>query len=463
MVIEDCRGSTALIVGMTDCKEKISAAAGRISTQEGNAFEILDNSSDLKKNANLISKVTRSNHTSIIEHTVFNIAFKNVSVFVEQFLIEFRLASFTVKSRRYVNFSSSGFYTPDFENEDVEAKYRNLMQECFSEYKYFIEKGIPKEDARFLLPYCLNSNFYCTVNARELLNILRSMLFGRGSAFPELKNLGKQIFSQIENLTPGICSDFFARRPKKSDKLNLGFAYKEYEGQVEEKNKTQLLSYTPDAEKCVCRCALISSAQLSISSIEEIIRDNVNIENIISKVLSCSRPRALEAVSFTFRINNVSLSTITHFARHRMQSLEVPSLMLTNRRKHITPNSISKDKELLDRYSACFTKMANFYDEMKSKDIADELLVYCQLSGNTLDIVSTMNARELLLFFKLRCCSRAQWEIQEYAFEMLATLRTIAPLIFNKFGPSCYFDCCTEGPLTCGKSEEVKRRLKPKE
>ena len=34
-------------------------------------------------------------------------AFENVSVFCEQFIIEFRLASFTVKSRRYVDFADA--------------------------------------------------------------------------------------------------------------------------------------------------------------------------------------------------------------------------------------------------------------------------------------------------------------------------------------------------------------------
>ena len=89
--------SKAVIVGLTDTGEQIPAASGRISTQAGTALEILELSKDAIKNANLISKVTRSGHTSTIEHTVFNLAFQNVSVLVEQFVIEFRLASFTVK------------------------------------------------------------------------------------------------------------------------------------------------------------------------------------------------------------------------------------------------------------------------------------------------------------------------------------------------------------------------------
>ena len=34
-------------------------------------------------------------------------------------------------------------------------------------------------------------------------------------------------------------------------------------------------------------------------------------------------------------------------------------------------------------------------------------------------IMMTMNARELMHFFSLRCCNRAQWEIRELAWQML--------------------------------------------
>lgn len=86
-----------------------------------------------------------------MEHTYFNLAFQNVTAVVEQFVIEFRLASFTVKSRRYVDFSDAGFFIP----EDADENYKSHMAKLFGLYSEFCEAGVPKEDARFLLPYCL--------------------------------------------------------------------------------------------------------------------------------------------------------------------------------------------------------------------------------------------------------------------------------------------------------------------
>lgn len=457
------RGSVAKILGMTDTGEKIPAAAGRISTQEGNAFDIFDKSQDAEKNAKLIAKVTRSGHNSTIEHTVFNIAFKDVSVFVEQFMIEFRLASFTVKSRRYVNFGDCGYYVPFLKNKQLEERYTQVMDYLFDEYNSFIQAGIPKEDARFLLPYCLRSNFFCTINARELLYVLRSMLFGRGSEFKELYDLGTQLYQQIEELVPGICTDFYKRTPENSDKIALGYMFNNYKNDSDNDStgeKVQLISCSADAEKSVARSALIWTRQYAPNTVEKIIEDDSNVEKIIDCVTSSTRPRPLETINYTFRLNGVSLSTITHFARHRMHGLMVPFLTLTDRTKYIVPNTVKSDKTLLDRYNIAFAKMKELYDYLKNEGCSEEELVYCQMSGNTLDIVSSMNGRELLLFMKLRTCNRAQWEIREYAIEMLRQLREQAPAIFSKYGPSCYVSSCPEGALSCGKAVEVKEYFK---
>lgn len=117
----ECK-SGVYVLGYSNCGEKMCAAGGRISTQPGNALGIWDKSQDDEKNANLIDKVTRSGHNSTVEHIMFNLAFNDVSVIVEQFMIEFRLASFTVKSRRYVDFYDAGFYVPEFKSEENKAK-----------------------------------------------------------------------------------------------------------------------------------------------------------------------------------------------------------------------------------------------------------------------------------------------------------------------------------------------------
>ena len=154
----------AVILSMTRDGEKLCAAGGSISTQPGDAIEIWNHSQDAEKNSRLIQKVTRSGHNSVVEHACFHLAFQNVSVMVEQFMIEFRLASFTVKSRRYVDFSSAGYYMPEGLDEALTQTYATHMEALFADYQYLIEHDVPKEDARFVLPYCFCSNCHTFKN-----------------------------------------------------------------------------------------------------------------------------------------------------------------------------------------------------------------------------------------------------------------------------------------------------------
>lgn len=445
--------SKAIIIGMTDTGERIPAASGRISTQPGTALEILELSKDAEKNANLISKVTRSGHTSTVEHTVFNLAFQNVSVLVEQFVIEFRLASFTVKSRRYVDFAKLGYYVPHFESKAIQDKYIAHMDYLYGEYQAFIDAGIPKEDARFLLPYSLYSNFYCTLNARELINMLYAMIYGRGSTFPEIKALGESLLEQAKSMTPGIFTDFEGRKPNLQD--IPAYSYKADKKLIKDQAPVELISYTPDASKAIARAALIEACNLPTKQIEDIISDDNERSKIIEQVIRSKRQRPLEAATFTFRINNVSLSCLTHFARHRIQSIGIPSLTLTDRERHILPKTIECKEDLKERYLQAFVRTNALYNDLKQSGVSEELLAYVQLSGNTIDIVTTINARELLLFMRLRSCTRAQWEIRDFAIDMLSQLRKADNTVFKFYGPSCYVNKCTEGPMTCGKAVEI--------
>lgn len=444
--------SKAIIIGISDSKEKIPAAAGRISTQPGTAMEIFDRSQDEDKNAGLIEKVTKSGHNSTLEHTVYNIAFENVSVFVEQFMIEFRLASFTVKSRRYVDFSNCGFYSPNFGDDRLNQKYSEWASELFELYNQFIINDIPKEDARFLLPYCLNSNFYCTLNARELLLVIKAMLYGRGKDYPELVSLGEQLLSQVSSLTKGIAKSFEESSKAYTDSLHFNF---EHSNKPSSSAPVTLISHTEDAEKQIAKSALVLYGQYSQEDIDLITSNPDNVSVIVKQVLSSDRQRPLENAVFTFRINGVSLSTVTHFARHRIQALSVPSFTEINQDNYIVPDTIKASPELLAKYHQAFNKTKALFDELKSLGVSESLLVYCHLSGHCVDIISTMNARELMLFFKLRTCTRAQWEIRNFAMEMLRLCREKAAF-FDYYGPGCFVGKCPEGRLSCGRQEEMK-------
>ena len=176
-------------------------------------------------------------------------------------------------------------------------------------------------------------------------------------------------------------------------------------------------------------------------------------ENEPESLLNAERPRALELLNFVFNVRDVSLACVTHFARHRMQSpLYMPTLDALARGNYVLPETVAAIPEARAAYEAAFREQADFARDMVARGLQAEDAAYCALSGHTADMLFSMNARELLHFFKLRTCERAQWEIRAVALQMLRQLRACEGELFDGYGPSCLVTGrCPEGRLSCGR------------
>lgn len=467
--------------------ERICTAAARLSTKPGTCTEILE-AVDPKDPGDTIRNVVKLGHTSVVEHACFTVAFENVSAFVEQFVIEFRLGSYTVKSRRYVDFGDAGYVVPFFSIEDTEQehlrfagaeaeperfyvlpelayarpggafyrKYVDHMNFLFSEYRHLLSEGVPNEDARFLLPYSFKSNFFCTMNARELSHFVEAALYGRGRKYREVYMLAEDLKEQLETRAPRIFADMKARKEYEEDLSPLLAKRFKAERPAYRKAHVELLAYTPAPERLVATAAAVRRTQTPTAVIKKGL-NKIAIGKLVKAVVASERPRELEQVNFTFRISNISLPTLTHVARHRMQSLVVPDFVTVGKnRSYVYPATVKANRPLYRRYRNAIRRHRHFYRETVEPNLPPAERIYAYISGSTTDVVTTMNARELLFFFSLRTCERAQWEVRNAAKEMLRKVKRLAPAIFAKAGPNCYtLGYCTEGRTNCGRMEEV--------
>lgn len=421
----------------------VVASSARISTQQGTALEIYARSGDREKDLKLVDKVLSSGHKSVIEHQTLSIAFDNVSVLAEQFIIEFRLASYTVKSRRYVDFSDAGYVIPDGMNAGVRDLYCHCTEALFAAYEQLMALGIPKEDARFVLPYGFRSNFFATMNARELIGMIAAMIVGRGSRFPELKALGMQLKEQMDELYPGVLDAELKRRREEMPELSGG---------------PLLPGCAREAE-----IRIISAPMNPVAILDTAMRFSRRFSGFdkdnMKKLLLDPRPRELELLQYSFRVDNVSLACVTHFTRHRMLSLllrhEISALSEGN---YVLPESVAAKPEAMKIYTEAFARQTENAETARECGASDEQLAYFAMAGHTTSLLITMNARELLHFAKLRSCSRAQWEIRGIARAMIELLNeTDARMIFEGYGPTCAVTgSCPEGKMCCGKPIHIE-------
>lgn len=139
-----------------------------------------------------------SGHESVFEFADFTFHISGVSRALLAQLTRHRIASFAVRSQRYCDEDGFEYVTPESIKADEEKKtiYEDIMNHCKEAYKALVDKGVPKEDARMVLP-----NSCCTVlemkmNGRELMHFCNERLCSRAQW--EIRNLAIEIIREIK-------------------------------------------------------------------------------------------------------------------------------------------------------------------------------------------------------------------------------------------------------------------------
>jgi thymidylate synthase (FAD) len=168
----------------------------------------------------------------------------------------------------------------------------------------------------------------------------------------------------------------------------------------------------------------------------------------LKRAIDSGHLSVLEHVSFTFSIEGVSRTCTHQLVRHRMASYSQQSQRYVKTCgfvEMVIPDSVKGVDAQLDDMMRMWKGITDeLLKKMDSKGIPQEDVRYFFPQGTATNIVVTMNARELLHFFELRCCNRAQWEIRNVANSMLNICKEISPLIFEKAGPPCLRGECKE-------------------
>ncbi len=233
--------------------------------------------------------------------------------------------------------------------------------------------------------------------------------------------------------------------------------------------KVKLLTYTPNPELVVAACATTSFKRKGPShTFEKYSKEGEEekIKKIIRDLIRHNHLSPIEHVSFTFALEGVSRSLTHELVRHRIASYTQQSQRYvkvdTKEEWYVIPKSY--EGEMRKKFVERMKIIAKWYEDDIKKGIKYEDARFLLPNATKTNIVVTMNARELLHFFNLRCCQRAQWEIREVATEMLRLVKKVAPTIFENAGPSCMKGFCPEQdlmPEECRKLgiKEIQRRF----
>ena len=233
------------LIAHTPDPEAIVAAAAKICYSPLSVEEIISNAMD-SDNAAYIEKIARMGHESPIEHVSFTFAIEGVSRSLLAQLTRHRIASYSVRSQRYVSEIGFDYVVPPEIAGDAQAAYifEGAMGSLDMEHRQLVkrlseiyaERGMNKadakkkaqEDARFVLPNACETQMMVTMNARSLLNFFSLRCCNRAQW--EIRELAWEMLRLCKGVAPNIFANagpgcLYGRCPE--GEMSCGKPYKE--------------------------------------------------------------------------------------------------------------------------------------------------------------------------------------------------------------------------------------------
>lgn len=171
-------------------------------------------------NESYLAKLADAHHESPLEHASFTFAVEGVSRSLLAQLTRHRIASYSVRSQRYVSEIGFDYVIPPAIAKDAQASYifDGAMGALDMEYRQLVKrltevhaaagmtlgeaKKKAQEDARFVLPNACCTQLVMTMNARELLHFFGKRCCNRAQW--EIRQMANEMLALCKGVAPNI-------------------------------------------------------------------------------------------------------------------------------------------------------------------------------------------------------------------------------------------------------------------
>ncbi len=219
--------ANVILLAHTPNPEHTVASAAKLCYSSSTITGLRGNLTD-EAAASFVEMLSEIGHESPIEHASFTFGIEGVSRSLLAQITRHRMASFSVKSQRYVREGAFEYITPPeiAENDEAKKIYDELMQydqECYDRLaavlkekhiKTFMAEGKDEktatrlaekkaiEDARFVLPNSCSTQMVMTMNARSLHNFFRHRCCNRAQW--EIQDIANQMLKLVLEVAPNL-------------------------------------------------------------------------------------------------------------------------------------------------------------------------------------------------------------------------------------------------------------------
>lgn len=149
-------------------------------------------------------------HESPLEHASATFLLQGSRAFSHQ-LVRHRLASYSQQSQRYVKENNFKWVLPPTiqSNQAAYDKFVSAMNDTRIAYELLVADGIPKEDARYVLPNACETKIMMTADFREWRHFIE--LRADKHAQWEIREVAGLVLRQLYEKAPSVFSDLYTK------------------------------------------------------------------------------------------------------------------------------------------------------------------------------------------------------------------------------------------------------------
>ncbi|MFH2112599.1 MAG: FAD-dependent thymidylate synthase [Candidatus Bathyarchaeota archaeon] len=141
---------------------------------------------------------------SLLPHLGYTFAVEKISRACSHQLVRHRVASFSQQSHRYITVKRlrERIVTPPSVRAAGADEFNKLVGEVSGAYQRLVEQGVPKEDARFILPNATETSLLMTMDGRSLLHFFGLRCCNRAQW--EIRTLADKILEEARAAEPDV-------------------------------------------------------------------------------------------------------------------------------------------------------------------------------------------------------------------------------------------------------------------
>lgn len=394
-------------------------------------------------------------HASVAEHGVVHVALEDVSILASKVIEDARLASYTEKSTRYVQFDPTRYHKPRaILSSKQAARYVSTADALFHAYTDLMPtlqerlkslypatpsqrpkayeaalKAKACDVLRYLLPASTLTNIGVTVNGRSAEHMITRLL---SDPLEECRELGAAMKLECQQVLPTLVkyASPNAYQMQTHDALDAlsDSHFRDLESRPS--RSVTLVRYDPDAELELVAGILYPYTRASMMQLRERVRalSPEQRERVLEEALKRRGPhdnplRALEHVSYTFDML-VDFGAWRDIQRHRMATQQAQAATVEH--GYEVPEELEvldlaePFEQLMDRAAECYRGMVGSLPYEAS---------YIVPLAFRRRVVFTWNLREMIHFIELRSAPQGHRSYRRVAQEVFKQLEAVHPFI----------------------------------